>query len=427
MTGVILLVHLVMILSFSFLLWKKNWRSWHIYWPALIIKLMAGVCLGLLYIYHFPVGDTFLYFRDGARLSALATQDFGSYMRLIFFNEGTEAFGLELQEPRALFLSKVTSFFNLLTLNNYWAIALYYSFISFLCSWFLVTVIHDHLRPYALPAVVAFLFMPSVVFWTSGLLKESLAVGAFFFLIGLFLRLWHERTIPLWQWITGCFALWVLWNLKYYYAGVFVAVIATNVIFKRWVGALGALSPRMRTVIWLLILLVPIATVSFLHPNFNADRVLEVIVSNNAAYNKLSQPGEYVQFYALKAEPVSFLLNAPWALFSGLFRPVLWETTSMAQLAQGLENSVLLIISFAAAFRSKKDNERPLGVLGISTIVFIVITAVFITMSAPNFGTLSRYRVGYLSVFTFLVLCGNPVLLYLQRRYRGLTVMNGKS
>ena len=427
MAWVIFFVHLTVVISLSFLLWKKFWSSYSYYWPALVFKLASGICLGVLYRYYFPVGDTFVYFHDGARLAALATDDMGSFIRLLVFDEGLETSGLVLQEPRALFLSKLTSLFNLLTMNNYWAIGLYYSLISFLASWYLVMRIRKNLPSVSLAAVIAFLFMPSVVFWSSGLLKESLAMAAFFLLIALFTRFWFQGRLLVWQWITGALAFIIFWKLKYYYAGVFVAVVATSMIYRKVMVSPVRHGAFIQSVVWIGIFLLPLVMVSFLHPNFNLDRLLGVIVSNNSAYNELSQPGEYVRFFNRTADPISLLLNVPWALFSGLFRPLFWETSSIVQFVQGAENSVLLFLAIAAIFQKRNDSGSSHRLLILTVVAFVVLAAVLITMSAPNFGTLSRYRIGYISVFTFIILCNNPVLLFLQRRFPILPVLSGKS
>jgi len=44
------------------------------------------------------------------------------------------------------------------------------------------------------------------------------------------------------------------------------------------------------------------------------------------------------------------------------------------------------------------------------------VLAVFLALSTPNFGTLSRYRVGFIPFFVFLTACGNVLLERLQRR-----------
>ena len=419
--------HLAVIIFIAFWVKKKVPMAGGIFWPALTLKLACGIALGLLYTFYYPVADTFVYFTDGSKLADVARNSFLSYLQLVTFNHGLESMDLAMLEPRALFLSKLTSAFNLVTLDNYWAISLYFSAVSFSGAWYLVMVIRRNIPSISLPAVLAFLFMPSVVFWTSGLLKESIAIAAFFFLCAFFLKVWFGNRIRWWKIVIAIFALWVFWNLKYYYAGVFIAVAVTSLAFRMIIPPRTGLSPAIQSVVWLTMLMLLVALVSFLHPNFNLDRVSEVIVSNNEAYNSLSDPGDYVRFQSLSAEPISLLRNAPWALLSGLFRPFIWETSSILPFLQGLENAMLFLFFIVALFRVKAYVHSPHRLLILATLVFIVITAVLITMSTPNFGTLSRYRVGYLSFFALIVLSENRLLTYLQRSLPGLSRVRWKS
>jgi hypothetical protein len=128
---------------------------------------------------------------------------------------------LTFLEPRALFFSKIVSVFSLLTVDNYWVIASYFSLFSFLAAWVLVKTIVQYLARYTVPSMVAFLFFPSVVFWTSGLIKESIAVGGLYFLTVFFLRVWFDgRTRPVDVFIVAIL-LWLCWSLKYYVIAIF--------------------------------------------------------------------------------------------------------------------------------------------------------------------------------------------------------------
>lgn len=410
MEVLIAVLHLGLIVVIAYYLRKKNeWSEWY-FWPALACKLVAGICLGLLYQYYFEVGDTFVYFNDGAKLAALAGEDFLSYLQILFLDRGLESSQLTLMEPRALFFSKMTSVLNIVTGNNYWAISLYFSFLSFLAAWSLVRVIKHNIPGVSPAAVIAFLFMPSVVLWTSGVLKESVAMAALFFLTGIFLKIWFGDRVRWWEGVIGIVAMWVFWKLKYYYAGAFIPIVIAALFYRYVIARRVWLAAGSEAVVWLGLLILPLVLVTLLHPNFNIDRVLTVIISNNQVYNDLSQAGEYVQFRDLSASFVSVLTNAPWALFSGLFRPLVWETSSLVQAAQGVENTVLLLVFVAALFKMSRYTASPHRLLMLALIVFVVGTCVFITMSAPNFGTLSRYRVGYISFFTFLILCKNPIM-----------------
>ena len=415
------LLHIVLISGLAWLLWRKEMPTLRqIFWPAIVVKLAAGACLGLLYTYYFPVGDTFVYFNDASRVADLARQDLWSYLELLFSDRHVDALSLRFREPRALFLTKLTSLVNLLTGDNYWVSGLYFSLISFLGAWYLVRTIATYIPSVRSAAAVAFLFFPSIVFWTSGLLKESLAMAALFFIAALFLRLWFDRKADLWTFVVGAVAMVVLWNLKYYYIGVLVPVVLTDFLYRSIVRKSTSASVGLRALIWMVIFLLPLVIISFLHPNFNLDRISGVIVSNNSAYSELSDTGDYIHFDDLRATPLSIFANAPWALVSGLFRPWPWEAQTSAQVVAAVENTILIFLFAAALLRVKKLLTCTHRLLLGSIIVFVALSCVLITISAPNFGTLSRYRVGYLAFFVFLILCDHPVMEYLERSYRRL-------
>lgn len=420
MTILVTLLHINLIFFLAYQVWKKQKELRKYFWPGLAVKLMAGVALGLVYTHYYSVADTFAYFDDGKKLATLAVEDLSSYVRVLVFNEVPPGLTLINAEPRAFFLTKITSVFNMLTLNNYWVTGGYYSLISFLGAWFVVTTINKYIPAAGVAALIAFLFLPSVVFWSSGLLKESLAMPCLYFLVALLLKAWFNERLSSGSYLMAVVCLWVLWQLKYYYVAIFLPVAFTTLLYKFAVGQPLAQSAIRELLIWTGIFLLPVIVISFLHPNFHPGRLLEVIVENNAAYNQLSDPGDLVHFSALQATPLSIVKNAPWALFSGLFRPLFWETSAIIQVLPAIENTVIFILFLAACFRLtryKGAAHRPLILAGI---VYVTLLCILITLSAPNFGTLSRYRIGYISFFVLLILCDNPLIRYIERSIRRL-------
>ena len=418
MDNVLVAVHVIVILAVAFQLYRKQVTLRAVFWPALLVKLIAGICLGLLYTYYYPVSDTFSYFRDGSQLASLARADFRAYVGFLLSDNDVDSTNLTLTAPRAMFLSKITSVFHLLTGGNYWTIALYFSLISFLASWRFVGDINRHFPKATLAAVAAFLFLPSAVFWSSGLLKESLAIAALLVLCSLALRVWFDDRLTWRHLVLAVLALWIVWNLKYFYAGILLPVVCATLFCKRFISR--RFSAGVEALIWMGVFLLPLVAVSFLHPNFHFDRLLTVVVVNNSAYTQLSDPGDYVRFSNLTPTLSGVLFNTPQALFSGLFRPLPWEVNSETQLLAGFENAILLFFFAGALFRIKAYATSPHRLLVLALLVYIFLLCVFLTLSAPNFGTLSRYRVGYITFFTFLVLCSNPVLDYVERSFARL-------
>lgn len=420
MVAVFAMVHVIVIFAVGFQVCKNQPVLKHVFWPAFVVKLISGVCLGLVYTYYYSVSDTFVYFRDASRLAALAHDNFPAYMRFLFSSGDTGSVALTLTEPRALFLTKITSIAGLFTQGNYWIIGLYFSLISFLASWFLVQKIWRHLPRVTNAAALSFLFLPSAVFWSSGLLKESLAMAALMSLCTMLLGVWFAERTTVPKIVMTLFALWILWNLKYFYAGIFIPVALTTLLYKKFIHDRNRLSAGREGLAWLAIFIVLLGVVSLLHSNFHIDRLFAVIVANNSAYVQLSDPGEFVRFYNLTATFPGILLNAPWALFSGLFRPLLWEVSSWIQFLQGIENTFLLLLLAGALLRVKSYKTSPHRPLLLGVIVYVVLLSVLITLSAPNFGTLSRFRTGYLPFFVFLLLCNNPFLEYVERSFSRL-------
>ena len=192
----ILVLNLAVLLFISYRIWsleKSSLRKF--FWPALVLKLAGGICLGLVYSYYYSTGDTFNYFHDGVRLASLARTDVASYFGFLWAGDESFPISSELiyKQPRAMFLSKVTSLFCLLTADNYWMIALYFSAISFFSAWFLVQKINRLFEGVQPAAILSFLFFPSVVFWSAGVIKECLAMAALFFSLAYFFESVEKR------------------------------------------------------------------------------------------------------------------------------------------------------------------------------------------------------------------------------------------
>ncbi len=415
-------LHIFFLATLSVIWWKKIQLLRVFYWPALIFKLTCGILLGLLYTYYYSVGDTFGFFQDATLLAKLASTNFSTYLQFLW--EGDESFAvwsdLIFKQPRSLFFVKLISFFSLITFHNYWITTLYFSFLSFAAAWFLVTTIAKSFPECALASVIAFLFFPSVVFWGSGIIKECAAMACLCFLSCIFIKQWKNiRVLPI-QWVVAIWALWILWNIKYYFAAVYIPVVVTAYVIHAFVGPRLKLErARSEIIAWAIIFIIPVLLVSLIHPNFYPERILDVIVTNYQVFESISEPNDMIRFENMKATPISMMMNSPWALVSGLFRPFIWESGSVLQFFSSIENLVLaiLFVSSLPGLKAVRTSRDRLLILAI--VIYCVMLSVFVTLSTPNFGTLARYRVGYLPFFAFLVMCDNPLIRWVDSKVRG--------
>lgn len=393
--------------------WRKDQSQLRkFFWPALILKLIAGILLGLVYAYYYTVGDTFNYFDDGVKLADVARSDFKSYLSFLW--SGDDSFpvwsDLVYKQPRAMFLSKITSVFCILTGNNYWIISLYFSTITFFSTWIFskkIATLYSHTKS---AVVVGFLFFPSVVFWSAGIIKESLAMAALYFLCFLFLKIWEREFLKPSEWLLALVSIWVLWNLKYYYVAIFFPIVVTSLALRFILTRVRVSGLTGKILLWCSLFFVPLVLVTVLHPNFYPQRFLEVVVSSYYQYQAISDPEDLIHYHSLRATPVSVLQNMPLALFSGFFRPFLTEATTILQLLIALENLLLLVLSASAFTQVKKLMNSRHRLLLFSIVMYAIFLCVFLALSTPNFGTLSRYRVGFLPFLVLLITLENPLI-----------------
>ena len=406
------------LLTISFLIWtRQNESLKKIFWPFLILKVLAGSGVGLVYSFFYDTGDTFQYFEDGKTLAAFAADDPLQFLQFLWNEEGAAILEkLRYSDARALFFVKLVSVLNLLTHNNYWIASTYCSLVSFLGSLSLIRAIRRFLPQFTTAACIALQLFPSIVFWTSGLIKESLASAALFYLVALFIQGWFGVPIEMRKSIVGVLALWILWSLKYYYAAVLIPVVFTCFAYKHlFVHVFKPVSIAGQTILWFGIFFFPLVLISFAHPNFYYETFLQTIVSNNAAYDQFSQPEDVISYYHLSATFGSLVLNSPLALFSGLFRPMFYEAGNILQLLSAIENLLLLGLCLLNIRYIGRSFGGEYHILSLALMVYVSLLCVFLALSTPNFGTLSRYRTGYLPFFIMFLLSHEKTRMWLQR------------
>lgn len=375
------------------------------YLPALVAKLVAGIGVGLLYSFYYSIpGDTFLYFEDAQRITNVFYDSPKE-----FFSEvvtGSRTVDLINNQPRAIFFVRLVAVVNLVTGNNYWLSSLWFSFFSFAGTWYLVARLQRKFPDALMVIALSFLFFPTVVLWSSGIVKESVAFGSLCFTAGFFLHL-VDRIPNRWQdyaWLAV--SSFLLLSLKYYWAAVLFPAMLTSLLISFLPGH-NKWKPVVLVTSWLLLFCFLCGTVSLLHPNFYLGNFLEVIKLNHDAFVGLSQHSLYIRYYHLEASWFSLAINAPWALVSGLFRPFLFEVRNMPQIFTGLENLFLMVLFLfqISRLRVPRSEHR---LLFMACVGYIVIVCIFLSLSTPNFGTLSRYRIGFLPFFALLLMLNTP-------------------
>lgn len=380
---------------------------------GLIFKVWMGFCIGMLYCWYYQEGDMLAYYDDAVLLTDLCLQN--PYKYCLFLLDQELVDGLRFADQnRALFFSKIASIVSLLSMKNFWLITLSFSLFNFFISWWFISKLIHFLKGNEAIAYVSILFFPSVVFWSSGLLKESIALSLIYFLCGALLSHyekangWKKNTFYT---LAVTLSSWALWLLKYYYAAILIPILLVLFIIQRLKHYLTNLAHLQRRLVWLLILVLAsgiFLAFMFSHPNLNPDAVFRAIVKNHNLSRIASGEGKYIIFEGLSPNFSSFLIHFPKAVFSGLLRPLPFEGNTLLYWLAGIENFVLLSLSLLALISlfSLKRIAHP--ELVVACIIYIILLAGLISLASPNFGSLSRYKVAYAPFWLLIcLLCIN--------------------
>jgi len=419
-TALAFVIHIPIILSL--LIYLKGKAKRHplnsLYYPLVFLKLAAGTAVGFIYYHYYYGGDTFLYYEDSVRLGSLCFRDFDTFVSTIFFDNLPSDYHFYYgMQPRAFFFVKILSFLSIFTFNEYWVMAAYLSLFCFAGFWRLSKVLVSY---YHLPSVAVlfslFLF-PSVVFWSSGLLKESLVMGCIAYLVYYTILFVHKlRTIHWYEYALIVACIIVLGIIKYYYFAVLIPVLISYISVVRFQRkVLKQRKDAIAIVLFCIVFVVLVFLASFLHPNLSLNSFAQALYTNYIATLRVSMGRNVFIFENFKPWLSSMLPYIPKALFIGLFRPLPGDINGAFAKLTYIENFLVILFSLSAIYLWVK-RKFPVSLSAVAACTYVVLLAILLTFASPNWGTLARYKVGFMPFFLLVITSFNPIFIYLSKK-----------
>ena len=164
---------------------NKTTRKFFI--PALWVRFIGAIALGLIYQFYYGGGDTFGYFEHGSRwIWEAFNEDVVLGVKLLLDSGGNRSFDETYsfsskiwyyRDTHSYVVVRIVAFFDLFTFHTYSASALFFAVFSFSGLWAMYSALNDRYSGVKY-LHVAILFIPSVVFWGSGILKDTITLGA---------------------------------------------------------------------------------------------------------------------------------------------------------------------------------------------------------------------------------------------------------
>lgn len=391
---------------------------------GLLAKLVSSFVIGIIYWFYYQDGDTVYYFERMLRVSKTLKNDLLLGLQLVFTSYSEEAddayflmTSLRAFDTASYMVVRIASIVNIVCFGIYTNVALFFSVFAFSGLWQLYRISCQ-----ALPTVskrnlgIAILLFPSVVFWGSGLLKDTLTLGGITWVIACFYRGVILRQRP----IVNILFMLIL--------GYFVAVIKSYILvafipaaFLWYVSERRLLSSRNRSsslspvlaTASILLSLVVLSQLGDVLGRYSVENLQYEAQAMQQWHHQVEEVYDYEgSSYSLGNTDFSTLgliTKAPIALATTFFRPFPWEVNNVLMALSSLESLALFSIGFLVFFQRSTTPDKRLSRLFHRypilqfALLFSIIFGFAVGFTAYNFGALVRYKIPCLPTIGILL------------------------
>lgn len=383
---------------------------------GLTAKLIGGIGFALVYTYYYSYGgDSLAYYEDAEKITEYFFLDPLAALELLLMPGSVES-PETLQVANRLSMHRLgtefpvvrtAAFANILAMNSYFSTTVVFAALSYVGVWHFYLVFARRYPSISGQLAIAVLFIPSVFFWGSGIMKDSIVLGYLGLMvygIDKFLRKGYWRFV------------WLI-----------VAVVSGIIIFYIKAYVIMALAPAL--VIWLVMSakdridnsfirasILPLLVVFAVGGVIGTMNILEQYQSKYTLENFYSsaesmQSWHYVEGHNTSEEhgrgssyslgdydptTMGTLKMLPASINVTFFRPYLWEVKNWAMLANSIESQIMFLFTIfifigLGFFRViRLLAQDPFLLMSFS---FALLFAFAVGFSSYNFGALARYKI----------------------------------
>ncbi len=391
---------------------------------GLMLKIFGGVGFAAIYLFYYQGGDTTLYFESTKSLLNLAEISPLKFLSILsgnLSNENAGLFGPQIgynyyyRDFQSYSVVRFSAIFVFLGAKSYITSTILIASFTYLGLWRLFRMLYDQFKESRKSTAFAILFIPSTLFWGSGVLKDSYTLmAACLMVVSLYKIFVYRQKINLnIFWLIVSF--YILVSLKPY---IFFAIMAAFIVAMSHQYIKAIKNKVVKT------FLVPvIITIVF---GIGAQIMLVVGESvggqyssiDNLLYKASATQFDLIQDYYQgntfdigKFEPTvtGVLSKAHFAILAGLYRPYLWDSRNPVMFISALENSLYLGLSLYLLLLSfltwRRNGLKFLGKILfydsfiVFSLTFAILFSFSVGLSTANFGALVRYKIPLIPFF----------------------------
>lgn len=415
-TPIYFLLFLILFIFFRNVLYPKDKLMRKYFIQGLILKMLGGIGVGIIYAFYYGGGDTNEFFNNASVFYSAFGDNIKDFFILLFngneinlpTNEEYMPWMFFRTDDSSYMVGKIAGVFSLFTFDTYLPIALCFAAVSFTGVWAMFITFVDAFPKLKSQFAIATLFIPSVFFWGSGVLKDSITLACVGWITWASYNIFIVRKHTFSSIVMGLIAVYFCLEIKPY----IILSFAPSLVF--WIFLtyrdkvkLQFLRIMMGPFVVLISSIAGFFVVNKLGNDFQAYSMQNALgtASNFQSYHGFLAQSSNASGYSLgemDGSTASIIKNIPSAINVTLFRPYLWETRNPVMLLSALESFVLLLFTIRIFYRT--GIGRTFKAIGSNaTVFFCIFFSMFfgfcVGFTAYNFGALVRYKIPCIPFF----------------------------
>lgn len=363
-----------------------------------------------LFNWKLSPGDSFvLYQTEGYNIYQLILKDFSNIKWILGKGANFDESLLRSSWNRGYLLgdanfmvTRMVTIISFFTFGKYLLTNLVFSLMAFSGAWKLFLFFYEQYPHLHRKFAIAILYLPTFIFWSSGILKDSICVAAIGWITYSLYQIFIRRSDIIKSTLLLLFFGYLLWIIKPYILISYVPFFMLYLVLKN----VSVFNNRAVKLIMAPLLIIGcVVAFSQIMSNLQEEMgqyAVESLTKNvkhmNQAYENQQREGTSTFTYGTEFDgSISGLVKmAPIFIGTTFFRPFIWESKKISTLLSSLEGMFFMgfsiLILFTAGFKTTFQTltKNPLA---LYCFLFSLIFALFVGATTLNFGSLCRYKI----------------------------------
>jgi hypothetical protein len=385
---------------------------------ALYIRLICTLLTALMYDFYYNGGDTTVYFYHILFLKPLLYENPSLFFQVVFNPTGFESqkwlcdadynCGLYMFDGATGNIIRFGLLLSYFCFSSFLVISTVFTLYAFMGCWNLYRVFQELYPQLEKEMAIACLFIPSICFWGTGLMKDSLCLGALGLLVHSVYSVIFKRERILFNVLFAAFNIYLLVVIKVYIILAFAPALAVWVFARGRANIKSPFLKAIATPIFVTVGLISgvgvLTAMGSIAERYAMEEMMRTAKDTQnwlVTASKMSG-GSFYTLGDIEYSAFGLLKIFPKAVNVSLFRPYLWEAKKIMLFPAAIEGVFTFYLTIRLLFKSGFLNFFKMIAANPEVqfcLVFSIIFAFAVGFTSFNFGALARYKIPFMPFY----------------------------